>query len=296
MTAYAHPEMLVETNWLADNLTNTDLRIFDCAAQPVPQPDADIRKKYPMKPVSGRPLYQSGHIPGAGFIDIVNDLTDHTAPYPLKLAPMEQIRTAFAAAGIGNTSQVVLYSSAPPIWAARVWWTLRSIGFDNVAILNGGFAKWQAEGREIQTGDSQYPPATLTATPKPDVFVDRHRVRAALDEPSTLIVHALTPAVFAGDPASMVFGRPGRIPGSVNIPAGTLHDPKTGTYLTAPNLAARFDAHNSADAAQIITYCGGGINGSNDAFALTLLGYDNVSVYDGSMNEWGNDHTLPIEV
>jgi len=111
-----------------------------------------------------------------------------------------------------------------------------------------------------------------------------------------LLIHALTPSVYDGSNDALVFGRRGRIPGSVNIPSGTLHHSETGAYLPASQLRELFEAANVDGAEQIITYCGGGVNATNVAFALCLLGYENVAVYDGSMNEWGNDESLPIEL
>jgi len=182
------------------------------------------------------------------------------------------------------------------MWATRVWWVLRAVGFDDAAILNGGLAKWIAEGRLTSNTPFAYDPARLAATPRPEVFVDKHLVHAALGVPGKLLIHALTPSVYDGSNDALVFGRRGRIPGSVNIPSGTLHDSETGAYLPARQLRDIFKAADADRAEHIITYCGGGVNATNDAFALCLLGYENVAVYDGSMNEWGNDESLPVEL
>lgn len=296
MTSYKNAEFLVETDWLADNLTLPELRIFDCAARPAPNLDEEQRKKYPLKPQSGRSSYEKQHIAGAGFIDLPTDLTDNSTDLPMMMPPMKQIVDVVSNYGIGDDTFVVLYSSTNPMWATRVWWMLRTIGFDNAAILNGGLKKWLAEDRLTSAEVCTYTAAALTEKPRPDVFVDKNRVLAALNETGALLIHALTPAVHNGNNDALVFGRQGRIPNSVNIPSGTLHNTETGAYLPSSELRRLFEAKKSDQAQQIITYCGGGINATNDAFALALLGYNNVAIYDGSMNEWGNDPSLPIEI
>lgn len=293
---FRRQEYLVETDWLERNLEAPELRIFDCAAQPAPNPDEELRKKFPLKPQSGRALYDESHIPGAGFIDVPGDLTDKSSELPMMMPPTEQVIEVMARSGIGDGTRVVLYSSANPMWATRVWWILRAVGFNNAAILNGGLTKWVAEKRQTSKTSYVYKPEQFSANPRPEVFVDKQLVRAALNLPDILLIHALTPSVYDGSNDALVFGRRGRIPGSVNIPSGVLHDSEAGTYLPAHQLREIFEAVNAVKAEQIITYCGGGVNATNNAFVLCLLGYENVAVYDGSMSEWGNDESLPIEM
>lgn len=293
---YSRPECLVETDWLERNLDAPELRIFDCAALPAPNPDEALRKKFPLKPQSGRASYEKAHVPGAGFIDVPGELTDKSSEFPMMMPPIEQVIDVMSRSGIGDGARVVLYSSTNPMWATRVWWILRAVGFDNAAILNGGLTKWTAEARQTSTSPSTYKPEQFIARPRPDVFVDKQVVRAALGAPDVLLIHALTPSVYDGSNDALVFGRRGRIPGSVNIPSGDLHQSETGAYLPAHQLHEIFKAVNAHGVERIITYCGAGVNATNDAFALCLLGYETVAVYDGSMSEWGNDESLPIEV
>lgn len=293
---YSRPEYLVETDWLEKNLDAPTLRIFDCAAQPAPNPDINLRKKFPLKPQSGLALYEEIHIPGAGFIDVPGDLTDLSSEFPMMMPPAEQVVDVMARSGIGDSTRVVLYSSTNPMWATRVWWMLRAVGFENASVLNGGLKKWVNESRQTSDVSFVYGREKFTAKYRPEVFVDKKIVRAALNSPQMLLIHALTPSVYDGSNDALVFGRRGRIPGSVNIPSGHLHHPESGTYLPAHQLQEIFKAVNADKAEQIITYCGGAVNATNNAFALCLLGYENVSVYDGSMSEWGNDESLPIEI
>ncbi|MCF6196498.1 MAG: sulfurtransferase [Emcibacter sp.] len=295
MDQYQRAEFLVETDWLAANLNETNLRIFDCGARPAPNPDELQRKKYPLKPKSGRALFEKKHIPGANHIDVPGDLSDENSELPLMMPPVKQMAAALAAAGISDNSHVVLYSSTSPMWATRVWWMLRAVGFENTSILNGGIAKWVAEDRPVSDVVSPYAPGKFTAGQNNKLLVDKKYVHKAIDNSDITLIHALTPSVYDGSNDSLVFGRRGRIPGSINIPSELLYDQDTGVYLPHPALRTVFEKAGCCTNNEIIIYCGGGINATLDAFALMLIGYENISVYDGSMCEWGNDHSLPIE-
>lgn len=289
------PAFLVSTSWLEQALGSPDLRVFDCAVIAGPNPDPELGQTFPFAFESGREKYDSGHIPGAGFVDILGDLSDKTSPLPLMLPAETQFVEAMATYGIGESDHVVLYSSTEPMWAARVWWMLRAFGFDNTAILNGGLVKWVVEDRPVSQTACNYVPGKFTARPRPEMFVSKEDVLSAAGNDTVCVINALPPAMHTGT-GGPVFGRRGRIAGSVNVPNGALHDPDTGTYLPTNELRAIFSAVGASEVERIITYCGGGIASSNNAFALTLLGHENVAVYDASMFEWGNDPSLPMEV
>ncbi len=292
---YAHPEILVETDWLERHLDDPGLRIIDCTAYPAPNPDPERRKKFPIAPQSGRAHFDEEHIPGAGFIDVPGELADSKSELPMMMPPDNQFVEAISAVGIGDDTRVVLYSATSPMWAARVWWMLRSFGFENAAVLNGGWSKWIGEGRPVSAEPCAYPPGEFTGRARAGSFLSREEVFTAIGDDGVRLIHALTPSVYDGTNDTLIFGRRGHIRGSVNVPSGTLHDPDTGAYLPAAGLRERFDAVRAGEADKIITYCGGGVNACDNALALCLLGYRNVSVYDGSMSEWGNDPSLPLE-
>ena len=282
---FQQPQYLVSTGWLEDNLVSTNLHVFDCTAIPHPNPDEEMRKKFPVSAGCGREHFEKGHIPGAGFIDVPGDLSDRDSEIPMMMPPEEQFVDVITRSGITDHSHVVLYSSGP-MWATRVWWMLRMHGFENVSILDGGWKKWCEERRSVSREKCDYLPGTFTARRRSDAIVNKHEVLAAIGDPSVRIIYA--------HPSAPVFGREGRITGSDYIPATSLHDPETGVYLPASELHSIFDRVRVNSAERIITYCGAGIAATNNAFALTLLGYRNVSVYDGSMCEWGNDESLPM--
>jgi thiosulfate/3-mercaptopyruvate sulfurtransferase len=286
---FAHPEFLVESAWLAAHLGDPDLRVFDCTVHLIPNPDIG----YVAKP--GLEDFVKGHIPGAQFIDLQADLS---APHPT-LRFMLPSAAAFAAAlgrlGVGDTSRVVIYSTTTPQWASRVWWMLRNYGFDNAAVLNGGFAKWAAEGRPVETGAAKArPPATFTVRADRQLMVGKDAVLAALGDGAVCTINALSAAQHSGT-GGTVYGRVGRIAKTVNVPAAALLDPATGAYLPAAQLRAKFAAVGAFDKKRVITYCGGGIAASSDALVLTMLGHPDVRLYDASMSEWSNDASLPME-
>jgi thiosulfate/3-mercaptopyruvate sulfurtransferase len=181
------------------------------------------------------------------------------------------------------------------MWATRFWWMLESLGFKRASVLDGGFEKWSAEGRPIERGSPRgYPRGTFTATPRPGFFVDKHTVLAARNDPRVVIINALGPQFHKGLEPSR-YGRPGRIPGSVNVPAATLYDPTTKTFVNPDDAERHFAAQGVTREKQVIAYCGGGISAIIDLLILRRLGYESLMLYDGSMGEWAKDPSLPIE-
>jgi thiosulfate/3-mercaptopyruvate sulfurtransferase len=287
--SFVHPEYLVTTDALERQLTDPELRVFDCTIHLIPNPDVG----YTVKP--GREDFERGHIPGAQFIDLQADLS---APHP-KLRFMLPSAEAFAAAmgrfGVGENSRVVLYGTTTPQWASRIWWMLRNYGFDRAAVLDGGFQKWSREGRPVETGAARAcPPATFVVRSDRKLMVGKEAVLAAIGDGAVCTINALSREQHTGT-GGTVYGRVGRIAKTVNVPAAALLDPATGTYLPARELRAKFAAVGAFDKPQVITYCGGGIAASSDALVLTMLGHPDVRLYDASMSEWSNDPSLPME-
>jgi thiosulfate/3-mercaptopyruvate sulfurtransferase len=289
---FVHPEYLIETEALAARLGDPDLVVLDSTTHLIPDP----KITYTVKP--GREDFEKGHIPGAQFVDLQADLSDNTGRYG-KLRFMLPSPEAFAAAmgrfGVGDNSRVVLYSTTAPQWAARVWWMLRNYGFENAAVLNGGFQKWAREGRPVETGPARpRPPASFTVRQDRGLMVGKEAVRGAVGDAAICTINALSHEQHTGTGGN-VYGRVGRIAKSVNVPAATLIDPATGAFRPAADIRARFDEVGAFDKPRIITYCGGGIAASTDALALVMLGHPDVRLYDASMSEWSNDDSLPME-
>jgi thiosulfate/3-mercaptopyruvate sulfurtransferase len=288
----AHSE-LITTAELADILGQPNLRIFDCTTYLEPAPAGS---GVPYLVVSGRRTFEAGHIPGANFLDLQGEFSDKTTELRFMMAPVAQLEAAFGRHGISADSRVVLYSIGTAMWATRFWWMLRSLGFDNVAVLDGGIDKWTGEGRDIEAGlTGDYPSATFPAKPRPGFFVGKDEVLAAIGDRGTVTVNALGPQFFHGLEPSR-YGRPGRIPGSVNVPAATLVDPATKAFVPLADAERKFAAQGFSRDKRVVAYCGGGISATIDLFMLHRLGYDKLTLYDASMGEWAMDDKLPIEV
>jgi thiosulfate/3-mercaptopyruvate sulfurtransferase len=283
---------LITTAELAAILDQPDLRLFDCTTYLEYQPaGSDI----PYIAVPGRHTFEAAHIPRADFLDLQGEFSDPNTTLRFMMPDIAQLEAAFGGHGIGANSQVVLYSIGTAMWATRFWWMLNSLGFEDVSVLDGGLDTWKAESRAIETGPAKgYPPATFTAKPQHGYFVDKHQVLAACGERNTVVVNALGPQLHKGLEPSR-YGRPGHIPGSVNVSAATLFDPETKAFLPLAEAEAKFAAQGIGKDKRVVAYCGGGISATIDLFLLHRLGYDHLSLYDGSMGEWAKDASLPIE-
>lgn len=287
---FEKPEFLVETDWLAAHLGDPELRILDCTIDRLVTPaGAQI--------VSGRHLWEQGHIPTSGYADFALDLTDRDSTLPSMMPPAAQFAEAMGRYGVGDGTRVILYDGAkdswPQMWSARVWWMLKVFGFDNAAVLNGGWHKWQLEGRPVSMdAAATYPPAVFTVRYRPALIATKHDVLAGINDAATRLVNALPADVHAG--LTTTFARAGHIPGSVNVPTVDLVDPVTHAYLPPEQLRAKFAEAGALDGDKAITYCRAGIAASSDALILTLLGQRDVAVYDASLAEWAADPSLPL--
>ena len=278
---------LVSTDWLAQHLRDPDLRIFDVTVHLRPATPG------PYKIESGRADYEAGHIPGAAFIDLARDLSDTDAPLPFTMPPTDRLARALGAAGVERGKRVVAYTSTTPMWATRFWWMLRSSGFDDAAVLDGGFTKWTKERRSIESTSRHYPETRLSLVARPDAWADKSAVLAAIGDGAVCTINALSPSVHSGE-SPLSYGRKGHIKGSQNVPYAALLK-EDGTYRDDAELRKLFIAVGAFERSRVICYCGGGISATMDALALSRLGHPSVAVYDGSMSEWSRDPTLPIE-
>ena len=279
---------LVSTDELAAEIGADDLRVFDCTVFLRRSDDGPYRAE------PGRDVFEAGHIPGSGFLDQVAELSDPEAVLRFTALEPDRLAEAFAARGVGPDTGVVLYDRAFNMWATRVWWLLRSIGFDRASVLDGGWKAWTTDGRDQATGTgAEHEPNELVAAPRSGLIVGRPEVEAATADDQVCLVNALSPEVHDGSDTS--YGRAGHIPSSTNVYAVSLVDPATHRYRPVDELRAAFDGAG-VDDGRIITWCGGGIAATSDAFILTaLLGRDDVGIYDGSLSEWVAAD-LPLEV
>ncbi len=286
---FVHPEFLVETGWLAGHLQDPGVRILDCTTHLPPLPDNSY---YTVRP--GRDDFLQGHIPGSGFVDIDHDVADTSAPFHFMLPSSSQFADAISALGISHDTLVVSYSSANHWWATRMWWMLRVFGHERVAVLNGGLEKWCKEGRPVETGSAR-PWARAHFNPRPahrEMVATKEDVLTAIGAADICIVNALRPEQHTGT-GGVYYGRRGHIKGSVNLAAMATVD-ANNVFKSAEELRRMFAEPLSKPT--VITYCGGGIAATSDTLVLTMLGHNDVRLYDASLSEWARDPALPMEM
>ena len=291
--AFAHPEFLVSTDWLAEHLADDDVRVFETTVFLRPRDGGGYRVE------SGRAEYESGHIPGAGFLDLQGDFSDNDQQLRFMMPSAEAFAEAAGRHGISESSKLILYDRSGSAWAARLWWMFQSMGCEGAAVLDGGWRRWSAEGRAVSTDAVTYEPTTFTPAADPARFADLDEVRTFIDSGGaggSCLINALGREQHSGADGGGAYGRPGHIPGATNVPAMELTDSDSGLYRPAEELASLFEQAGADRTQRVVTYCGGGIAASNDALVLSLLGYEDVAVYDASMSEYAADPSLPLEV
>jgi thiosulfate/3-mercaptopyruvate sulfurtransferase len=277
-------DSLVSVEWLNRHLGDPDLVVIDCSVLVEADEQGGLRM------VNGRANYESGHIPGAAFADLMGELSDPDSALGFAMPPPEQFVAAMSALGVSDDSRVVLYGAQYTAWAARVWWMLRWIGFDRAALLDGGLRAWTAAGHPLSTEPADRPPGQLSLELRPQLIADRDEVLASLEDADVQLIDAMNGAHYRGDVA--MYARPGHIPGAVNLPSTSLFD-ETGRFRSPDELEMMAGGDPGA---RTITYCGGGIAASADAFVLTRLGFTDVAVYAASLQEWAADPANPMEV
>jgi thiosulfate/3-mercaptopyruvate sulfurtransferase len=283
-----HPEFIVEPSWLAEHLDDPQVRILDATTHLVPPPSNVL---YEVK--SGRPDFERGHIPGAAFVDLDAELSDHA--YPPQVHFMLPTAQVFAEVmgrnGIDAATRVVCYSSANHWWATRLWWMFKVFGHDHASVLNGGFQRWQAEGRMVESGPGR-PRAgrRFDAVYHSEYVADKDAVLSAVRGGEVCVVNALRPEQHRGTGGTS-YGRLGHISGSVNVPAVHLVDAEN---RFKPVHELQLLLASTLERPKVITYCGGGIAATSVAMLLMMLGHRDVRLYDGSLSEWAANPDLPM--
>lgn len=275
-------DTLVTAEWLQEHLQDPGLVILDATVQ------VDFSDTGEILISSGRDGFDQGHIPTAQFADLTDDLVDTSSQYPYALPAPEKFASAMGALGVGDDSLVVVYSRDYSAWAARVWWMLRWIGFDNAAVLDGGLAAWNAAGQALSTEVASTAEKTLSVSLRPHVIADRDEVFAAISDEEIILIDAMPAEHYRGE--MVMYGRAGHIPTAINVPTVFAED---GHFLAEQALQ---DLHPFDQDARVITYCGGGISASANAFVMHRLGYHDVAVYMNSLDEWAADSANPLEV
>lgn len=282
--SYTHPEYLISPAELAADLSGR--RILDAAVFLTPAPKGGYRAE------SGLERFNEGHIPGALFVDLIRDASDTSTGLGFSLPRLAQLERLFARLGISNDTEVVLYSSGHMMWATRAWWLLHYCGHRHARVLDGGLRAWRDGGYPLSIDTASYPEGDFKASPNSALFADKHALLKAIGDGDVCTVNALSPEVYAGE-GDFTYGRKGHIAGSINLYYDDLLD--DGCFKEGGALRELLGAKGLLSAPMVISYCGGGISATIDAFACLLCGKEEVAVYDGSMAEWVRDESLPME-
>ncbi len=274
-------DLLVTTDWLAAELGKPDLRILD-ATMFLPEHGRDARAEF-----------EAGHIPGAVFLDL-SEVADTASPYAVMLPTAEKFASRMQALGIGDGARVVIYDDSPLHSAARAWWMMGVFGAHQVALLDGGLAKWKAEGRALESGKPIVRHRHFT------VWQDRAGVRDLAQMTDTLrtgteqVVDARSPGRFAGaEPEPRAGVRPGHMPGAKNLHYATLFE-ADGTWKAPTDLEQAMRAVGVDPDKPVVSTCGSGVTGAALLFALALTGRKHGALYDASWQEWGAQSSTPV--
>lgn len=272
--------MLVSTDWLADAMDASDLRIVD-ATYFLPEVGRDAAAEY-----------EARHIPGAVFLDL-GELADMTSPLPNTVPPAEKFASRMQALGLGDGSRIIIYDNSPHRTSARAWWLFEIFGAPNVAILDGGLGKWIAEKRPVESGKVQLRHRHFTVWRDESAIATKGEVLANLKSEATQLVDARTMSRFTAEEPEIRHGMAsGHIPGSVCLPSSRLFN-ADGTWKRGHELRGLFIEAGVRLDQPLITTCGSGVTAASLLFGARLLGKTDVRLYDGSWSEWGADPATP---
>ncbi|KPA21133.1 3-mercaptopyruvate sulfurtransferase [Shimia sp. SK013] len=275
------PKTLVSTEWLAAHLKDPDLRILD-ASWYLPTMGRDPKAEY-----------AEAHIPGARFFDI-DDVSDARSEMPHMVPPVEKFMSRLRAMGVGDGHQVVVYDGHGIFSAARVWWLFRLMGQMNVAVLDGGLPKWIKEGRDTDDLPPVVRDRHMTVRRQNHMVRDVTQVAQAAKLGDHEVIDARAAPRFRGEAPEPREGlRSGHIPGSKNVPFGTLLA-EDGTMKSPDDLRAVFEAAGVDVSKPAITTCGSGVTAAVLSLAMERFGKSDHSLYDGSWAEWGAFPTMPV--
>jgi thiosulfate/3-mercaptopyruvate sulfurtransferase len=272
--------VLVSSDWLAEHLNDQGLRVADCRFSF--DHDAAVD-------------YGQGHIPGAVHVRLQEDLASPAGPVHFALPDAGRFAASMGRLGIGDDTLVVAYDDEGDHFASRLWLCLMFYGHEGIRLLDGGLTKWREEGRAVDIAVPRPGPAVFTPrVAEPELRSTAEDVRARLDLPGTVLLDVRRESEYRG--TELRAARGGHIPGAVHaLWQENVDWPGDRRFKPAEAIAERFRALGVTADKHVITYCQGGVRAAHSALALLMAGYEDVSVYDGSWDDWGNRQDLPIE-
>jgi thiosulfate/3-mercaptopyruvate sulfurtransferase len=279
MSGLARPEFLATTEWLSENIGRSGIRVLDLRWRPDGSAPA---------------IHAGGHIPGAALIDWRADLVEEgDNGETILLVGPDRMAALAARAGITDDATVVVSDDTQGLFAARAWWSLRAYGLESVRILDGGFPAWVSEGREVSNRPAVPGSAGFTVRGPNRMRLTTADVRGLLGSPDVSLLDARAPAEYRGFEGNTK--RLGHIPGAVNVPVGTTSEPGGQRLRDGTELRDILHHANVTRGRRMVCYDGSGVAAAKLAFVLTLLGHEDVAVYDGGWADWGNRLDLPVD-
>lgn len=280
-------ELLAETGWLADHLNDPSVRIVDIRG--IIKPVTEPRPWY----FSNRAAYERSHIPGAVYVDWLQDLVDLDARIKMFPAPQEKLARVLGRFGLGDGHAIIVYDDDGGLIASRFWWLLHYYGHPAIKLLDGGWTKWVAESRPVTAEPPSHPPAVFTPRIAPEWKVGPEEVRRAIGAPGVKIVDARSRKEYRGEITRGT--RTGRIPTSVNVFFRNMVEGEHKTWKPEAEIRKLFEEAGVTQDQQVICYCNAGVSAAADLFALKLAGYPNAASFAGSWYEWEADPSNPVE-
>ncbi len=272
-------EILVSTDWLQSHLQDSDIRIID--------------SRWVLgKLGEGKKMYDEGHIPGAVHLDIEEHLSGKEGPGRHPIPKKRDFENVMSELGVSRFKHIVVYDEGQGVPAARLWWLFRYFGHEDVSVLDGGWALWMREKKEIEREVRRYEAQKYTARAKHVMVLDKKGVDSLRDDPQVQIIDARAAERYRGE-SEPIDARAGHIPGAENFPYTQTLDPETGKFLSLSKLKEAFQKMGTEKAETVICYCGSGITACTDILALKLIGID-AKLYEGSWSDWSKDSGLSI--